>query len=180
MKFYILGTDSVFSNYPKIKQWYGNIDIRYLNKEEAYKIPKRQLLSIYEKENTVFTSVINQPFPMVSEAVKEVFDMYEPHIKYKQIILLDSIYEKSCVYYIPILDEVDCLSESSLLNLDRSVIKHGVIDYSRTEEKAVFRLGNVNGYYIVCRLDVAESILKREVIGIGLMELEVINDRTVR
>lgn len=175
MKFYILGTDEDFSNYPKIKNWFRKIDFKNFNIYDAYKIPQRQLLHIEESENTVFTSIIEHPFPLVLSEVKEVFDMYESHIIYKEVVLLDSKNEKTGIYYLPILEEVNCLNERSEFNLNRSIIRKGVIDYERTDGKAIFRLGGVNHYYMVGRLDLVESILKRNVRGIGLKELEVQN-----
>ncbi|GFI04272.1 hypothetical protein IMSAGC005_03124 [Lachnospiraceae bacterium] len=173
MKFFILGTDEIFTNYPKLKSWFGKIDDRKFNFHDAYKIPKRQILAIDESENTVFTSIVDRPFPMVSAEVKAVFDMYDSHIIYKEVVLLDGKNEKAGIYYIPILPEVDCLDESSVFNLNKSLLKRGVIDYERTEGKAIFRLAGVGHYYMVGRLDLVESILKRNVIGIGLNELEV-------
>ncbi len=176
MKFFLLGTDDSCSNYPKIRNWFGKVDLRYANVNEAYKIPARQLLMIEERENTVFPDIISEPFPLISPEVRSVFDMYEPHIIYREIILLDSRYERSGAYYLPVLEEADCLDEKSELNLDRSRIRKGVIDYGRTEGKAVFRVGGLNHYYMAGRLDLVESILKRDVKGIGLTELEVCQD----
>ena len=65
------------------------------------------------------------------------------------------------------------MHEKSEYNLDKSVIKKGVIDYGKTEGKAIFRLKGFGHYYMVGRLDLVESILKRKVRGIGLKELEV-------
>ena len=55
----------------------------------------------------------------------------------------------------------------------KSIIRKGVIDYEKTEGKAIFRLKGFDHYYMVGRLDLVESILKRNVKGIGLKELEV-------
>lgn len=175
MKFYLLGTDASYTNYPRIKKWFGRIDHRNLNIHDAYKIPYRQLFMVHESENTVFTSIVDRPFPMVSAEVKEVFDLYEPHIIYKEIVLLDQKYERAEVYYIPILEELDCLDGKSEYNLDHSLIKKGIIDYDKTKGKAVFRLKGFDHYYMVGRLDLVESILKRDVRGVGLKELEVCN-----
>lgn len=173
MKFYILGTNEAFRNYPMIKSWFSKFDTRHINAQDAYRIPDRQLLRIDENKNMIFTSIIETPFPLVSIEVKKVFDMYEPHITYKQFILLDAENERVGIYYLPILEEVDCLNEKSEFNLDRSVLRKGIIDYEKTEGKAIFRLGGVKHYYMVGRLDLVESILKRDVRGIGLKELEL-------
>lgn len=177
MKFYILGTDPSYANYPRIKKWFGQIDAKNFNVNDANKIPGRQILMIHESETTVFTSIIDKPFPLISAEVKEVFDMYEPHIIYKEIVLLDQKYERAEVYYLPILEEIECLNEKSEYNLDKSIIKKGVIDYERTEGRAIFRLKGFCHYYMVGRLDLVESILKRNVKGIGLEELEVCENK---
>lgn len=173
MKFYILGTDTVYSNYPKLKNWFGKVDSRNFNSHDSYKISARQILKIQENENTIFTSIIDNPFPLIKKEVKAVFDMYEPRIIYKEIILLDSKYKRAEQYYLPILEEVDCLHETSIYNMNKSLIKKGVIDYEKTEGKTIFRLSGFNHYYMVGRLDLVESILKRDVKGIGLTELEI-------
>ncbi len=173
MKFYLLGTDAAYTNYPKIKKWFGRIDPRDFNIHDAHKIPHRQICMIHENENTVFTSIVDAPFPLVSVEVRKVFDMYEPHIIYKEIVLLDQQHGKAEVYYLPILEELECLNEKSEYNLDKSIIRKGVIDYEKTEGKAIFRLKGFDHYYMVGRLDLVESILKRNVKGIGLKELEV-------
>lgn len=173
MKFYLLGTDISYANYPKIQKWFGEIDPRNFNIQDAHKIPNRQIFMIHESENTVFTSIIDNPFPLISTEIRDVFDIYEPHIIYKEIVLLDQKYERAKVYYLPILEEIECLHEKSEYNLDKSVIKKGVIDYEKTKDKAIFRLMGFDHYYMVGRLDLVESILKRNVKGIGLKELEV-------
>lgn len=178
MKFYLLGTDPSYTNYPAIKKWFGQIDARDFNLHNANKIPNRQVLMIQESEITVFTSIIDRPFPLISAEVKEVFDMYEPHIIYKEMVLLDQKYERAEVYYLPILEEIDCLNEKSEYNLDKSIIKKGIIDYERTEGRALFRLKGFDHYYLVGRLDLVESILKRKVKGIGLEELEVFDSKS--
>ncbi|MCH5258668.1 MAG: hypothetical protein J1F18_02885 [Lachnospiraceae bacterium] len=173
MKFYILGTDIVYTNYPKIKKWFGRIDPRDFNIRDAHRIPDGQVFMIHESKNTVFTSIVDNPFPLITAEVRAVFDMYEPHIIYKEIVLLDAEYKKAEVYYLPILEEIQCLREESEFNLDKSIIKKGIIDFEKTEGRAIFRLGGFNHYYMVGRLDLVESILKRDVKGIGLTELVV-------
>ena len=55
-----------------------------------------------------------------------VFDMYEPYIPYKEIILLDQKFQRMEVYYLPILEEVDCLHEKSEYNLDPETSGNGL------------------------------------------------------
>lgn len=175
MKFYILKTDEAFEHYPMIKSWFQKVDFRNFNRRDAHRIPDRQLLYIHESSNTVFTSIIDNPFPLVSAEVRDVFDMYEPHIIYKELVLLDAVNERTSIYYLPILEEVDCLDERSELNLDRSILRRGIINYKKTAGKAIFWLGGVGRHYMVGRIDLVESILKRNVRGIGLEELELCN-----
>ena len=75
-------------------------------------------------------------------------------------------------YYIPELLIIDCLDKSTIYNLDKSVIKEGVIDTNKLLDKAIFRIGNIKTTNIVVRMDLVEAMLKRDYRGFTLRELK--------
>lgn len=173
MKYFLLDTDPAYMESLDIINWYEKMDVRNIRYEKAHLLPSRLLLYMRGYERTVFTDIVSKPFFLVSEMVKDVIRMYQPETIFKEIILLDAEYEKSRRYFLPVFRELTCLSEKSSLNLDRSVIKRAVLSKRRLEDRSVFRIGDVKGTYIAARLDFAESILKREAVGIRLIPLEV-------
>ncbi len=174
MKYFLLKTDSIYTTSPNIINWYGKIDKRNIHPQSAYKLPKRELFFIRDNPNTIFTDIISDPFFLVSDIVKDVICMYEKGVIYKEVILLDPKYEKCKRYFLPILPEVECLSKSSRLNLDRSFIHQAVFLQSKIEGHAIFKIAGINSdSYIAGNLEVVESILKRGTVGVGLVEVEV-------
>lgn len=173
MKYFLLQTNPIYLTSPNIINWYGKIETKNINMQNAYLLPKRELLFIQESANTIFTDIISKPFFLVSELIKEVILLYQTGTIWKEIILLDGKYEISKKYYLPIFKDVICLSEKSILNLDKSVIKKAVVKKEDLPEEAIFKVGGLKNTYIIARLDFVESILRRKAIGVGLVEVIV-------
>lgn len=103
-----------------------------------------------------------------------VVEMYEPRTVWRETVLLDRKNEKVSQYFLPIFEEVDCLAENAVFNLNHSLLKEIVLDGKKLRGHAIFRIAGVEKAYIVGNLDVVESMLKRGLRGIGLTELQVI------
>lgn len=173
MKYFLMEGDKRIVYSPKIRGWHEKLDIRDISLEGAYKIPKRELMFIEDNPNTIFTDIISNPFYLVSDKVKKTIRMYEPNIILKEVILLDPIFEKTERYFLPIFEEVECLAEESVFNLNHSMIKKIILDKSKVEDRSIFRIANVSKHYVVGNLDIVESILKRGCLGLQLTEIEV-------
>ena len=87
------------------------------------------------------------------------------------MVLLDYSRGISKLYYLPILQEIECLSEKSELMPNRYGIVKAVLDLNKVGEHSIFKIGGVFDDYYVVRLDVAESFLRREAVGISLTEV---------
>lgn len=173
MKYFLLDTDPAYMDSLDIINWYGKIDVRNIRYDKAHLLPSRQLLYMRGYEKAVFTDIVSKPFFLVSEMVKDVIRMYQPETIFKEIILLDAENEKTQRYFLPIFRELNCLSEKSTLNSERSVIRKAILSKRKLKDWPVFRIGDVNSAYITARLDFVESILKRKAAGVRLTPLEV-------
>ena len=98
MKYFLLHTDTVYTTSPEIINWYGRIDVRNIHYEKAHLLPKRELLFMRGYADTVFTDIVDSPFLMVSELIKKVIFIYQPETIFKEIILLDAVYELSLIH----------------------------------------------------------------------------------
>ena len=74
------------------------------------------------------------------------------------------------------LDAVDCLSDQSEWNADRSVLRRGVLRAEKLGKQALFFLDGSKNTYVAARLDLVESLLKRGARGIGLTPLEIVTE----
>lgn len=174
MKYFLLETDKKISQLPQIVQLHDKIDVRDIHRESAYKIAHRQLLTVKGDTDTFYPDIISTPVFLLSQGAKRVVEMYEPRTVWREAVLLDRKNEKVSQYFLPIFEEVDCLAENAVFNLNHSLLKEIVLDGKKLRGHAIFRIAGVEKAYIVGNLDVVESMLKRGLRGIGLTELQVI------
>lgn len=167
------------------KQWHGHIQIMNLQQS----IDKRKIHLTMEKkikdglffriasEEERYPDVLDRDLFLISEQMKSVFSMYQSGIVFKNVSLVNLKNGHMLSYNMPLLQEVDCLSSESELNLDRSVIKKMVLMESKIGDHRIFRLKHGDSQIVIVRLDVAESILRRNFYGVSLrrIELEKIN-----
>jgi hypothetical protein len=174
MRYFLLEADKGYTQTPQILNLHNQIDVRNLKKGSYYRIPKRLLLRIKGNKNMVYTDVITQPIFLLSELMKKVLEKFEPNLNYKETVLLDQEYGKAERYYLPTLEELDCLTADSIFNMDHSILHKIVIDADRTEDKCMFAISGVSNRYIVVRFDYVESILRRGAKGFQLKEIETV------
>ena len=174
MQYFIIEGDKRYVDGPNIINWYEKIDIRNINKDNSYKLPKRIVLKVSPNKNIIFTDIITKPFLLVSDKFKKIIQIYEPRIIYKQVALLDQENEKTELYHLPILPKVECLNVKSRFNQDRSIIKEAALDYDKIKDYSLFQISGVKSIYTVIRLDLLESILRRGGRGIAISEVELV------
>lgn len=170
MKYFLIKMDQKFDTAPEVKGWFDKIKHSNICVKRSHNIEKRQLLFIESNPNTVFPDILTFPFFLVTAVVRDVVRLYEPNVLFKQIVLLDPRYSKTCTYYLPILNEVDCLSgehrpgkavNSNCIKVDTQKISDQSIVYAMLKEKRC----------VVANLSIVESFLRRGVVGVDLEEI---------
>lgn len=174
MKYFLMEENKKNPNDPQIIDWYGKINVSDINRYDCAKIPSKLGLNVRSNKDLVFPEIIFFPFLLVSDEVYELIKKFEPNMKKKDIILTDSVYGKVKVYHLPIVDEINCLSDSSKLNADKSVIHNAVIEEDLAGDKSIFVLEGINKRQVVVRLDMAEALLRRDINCFNLREVEVL------
>ncbi|MBM7556785.1 hypothetical protein [Halanaerobacter jeridensis] len=118
------------------------------------------------------TDFIARPLLLISDPLKELFEKYQADIFFKPVVLFDPQWEDQVLYWIMIPESIGCLSRASQFNRDGTVEKI-VIDSQRTAGANIFKIAETVEPTIVVNLAVAESILRREFIGVDLKKVEV-------
>lgn len=72
-----------------------------------------------------------------------------------------------------IFEEVECLSENVELNLNKMVVKKIILDKEKIKGKKIFKIKESLKSLVIVRLDVVESLFRREFKGMCLERLEV-------
>lgn len=174
MKYFIL-LNNEENRMPAVVNWYGKINLRNINRESYTKLPQFTLLDMKVGSHSSYSDLITQPFLLVSKGARAVIHLYDNTIPYKTTVLFDLEKGESAVYYLPILEKVDCISVKSEFNMDKSVIKKLIMDEYKIVDRPFFILDGVSTNYYVIRMDLAESLLERNAIGIGLNNIELSN-----
>ena len=165
MSYFILEKHEAYTP-PSIKNWHGKIG----TKKGSNVIPKYTTFPIAHHMQTVFIDMILHPCFMVSKKAMNVIKLYEPSFRFKPIALYDPQNKRTKVYYLPKLPQLDVLTPNSRFNQDKSKIIHAEVDSSKTYQKKLFQVANMNQPYIFIHLELIESLLKHGAICMGLME----------
>ena len=115
---------------------------------------------------------IQNPVTMCSYRLKDILEAYEDGIEFKDVIMIHK--ENSLQYnYVQLLPEsIDALSEKSEW-YPNGTMKRIVLDGKRIGEHHIFLLNGGYRKAPIISLPLAESLLRRDVTGICLEEVEV-------
>ncbi|RKI80455.1 hypothetical protein D7V83_14170 [bacterium 0.1xD8-71] len=150
------------------------VDVRYANRKNSYRIPNCCVVDMKTPSEVFFTDIITEPFLMVSREVAEVIEMYTPETIFKTIYLLETESEINATYFMPFVEEVECLSEQTKRSRGGTELLDIVLRQDAVAEKPIFRVAGFTHVYLIVRLDAIESMLRRGIRGIKLKELSVV------
>ena len=172
MRYFILEEEKKYVNRVRPYKWNKKISSEVLYNKSYSKIPKRIILEIEPNVNVDFVDVVTVPFLMFSEKIFKMIKIFEPNMQCKEIVLLDKKNGNAEVYYLPILDTVDCLGEDTKFNLDHSVIERPVLCKEKIADQSIFSLPEGPKGCCVVRMDLLECILRRDAYGFKIVEPE--------
>lgn len=172
MRYYLISEDKKVVDRPQIINWFKKINAEKLKWGTYHEVAERTVLFVKENKNVYFPDIMTFPFLMVSKKVKDVLDLYEPNMGYREIILIEKKHEQMMQYFIPHLMRLECLSENARYNFNHSEVEKVVVKKEKLIDKCMFELENVSNRHVIVRHDFLESILRREVM-IDFKEIEV-------
>ncbi|WP_310603816.1 hypothetical protein [Anaerosporobacter sp.] len=174
MQYFLIEQDMGYARIPRFKDLHQQLHVWEIKQGNYYKIPKRMLFRLEEDKDTLFVDIIAGPIFMVSELLQTLLIKFEPTLGFKEFILLDQGNGITETYYMPTLEEIDCLSEQSEFDMMHVGLRKIVIEEEKVQDKSIFVIGGVKKRYVIARLDVVESMIRREAIGFAITEVEVV------
>lgn len=114
----------------------------------------------------ITTKTIRGRYHLISEKLKKVCAMYNKNQKWMPVVLIDQ-YKKCHIYWFWQAAVVDCISKKTVYSFDRTV-ETLAINTNVLKRENNFTVKTDLEKMIVVRLDLAESILRRELIGLKL------------
>jgi len=172
MKYFELTLDrDTYKTAPRLINWYRVQDVQLIKWESYHKLKKRQIYNIEPSLETIFTDIVSFPFLLVSSMVKDTIRLYGDEVVFKEIILLDSKNELEQVYYLPVMQE-NC--EIELLH----IMRNDHMDFHKNipqwiDGRNIFWIKQKGERHTIINLDLAESLLRRNAVGIQLKEVRL-------
>ena len=138
------------------------------------------LMKALTNEGRYFTELIDRQVFMFKKSIKEIFDMYQPDLTYKDFCIMDS--EKATLYeyyQAPAIKVVPAMSDKSVLfGASETKLFMDKMAVKELDGLDIFRLATPNRHlydqYIIVSLPVAESLMRRKIPGILLTHVEVV------
>lgn len=129
---------------------------------------EKTLLTLYVENQGLkyqYADYLIQPFPMIGERIQNVMGKYQRDMNVQRVILIDKKDSIQHNYYRISAPEIECFSvEESEIDSENKGIKM-VLNLNQLKYAKIFRVKQLKDSLLV-RLDVAESILRREPEGI--------------
>lgn len=171
MKYFDLALDSgIYKTAPRLVNWYGVQDVRLIKWETYHKLQNRQIYNIEPSQETVFTDIVSIPFLLVSQMVKDTIKMYGDRVVFKETILVDSKNQREQVYYLPIMEENPDIGMADITG-DKKRDYKDIPQW--VNERNIFWIRQRGEQHTIISLDLAESLLRRNAVGLALKEVRL-------
>ena len=138
-----------------------------------HKLPQLTTRQVDISQYSFFSDVMDQQMYIVSDAMNDLLALFIPDIDYRVFCLLDHGNKIFKYYYAYLFNSLDCFSEKSEANRDRSRISNLVLRKDTIQGRDVFKVGGVNCHVVVVSLPVAEAVLRRNFKGFQLVKVEI-------
>lgn len=173
MDYFLLKQDERYTNTPRLKDVFYKIDVRNINRFDADKIDDVVIFNVNAEDGCEYTDILDKQLFLISEKLIKIVSKFDPEMIIKTLPLIDVKRNRQENYYLPILEEIEALSEKSETGFNKTIYKKIVLDKEKIQGKKIFKIKEISKNSVVVRLDVAESILRRKPKGISLERLEV-------
>lgn len=165
MKYFAL-TSERMNPFPQITGGRNSIDARKLNREHYNQLPRFIQLQAEMGRGGVFPDIILKPFLLLSRIAMEVTALYDPAMPFRFTVLFDTEKGECVSYYCPVMEEQDCLVRQPEPG-SRKII----LNRKRMTGLPLFKVRAGMKSEVLMRMDLAESLLEREAVGLELREV---------
>lgn len=141
-------------------------------KEDAQDIDESTMMYLTKDSGEAAPDFIQSPVFLVSDKVKKVLDLYEDDMVFKTVTVADKERETIRVYHHLLLEQLEVFSDRTEFYSNGSV-RRLVLDPKKIGEHKVFLLNDKRFPNPFISLEVVESLLRRNVMGIVFKETEV-------
>ncbi|ERI09430.1 hypothetical protein [Aneurinibacillus aneurinilyticus] len=172
MRYFILSQDGRISDAVEPMGVTQIITKERMKEEYRHELEELTLqFPIRETNKCEYIDFIERPVPLASDKLKSILTTYDPHLYVKWVIVADRKRTRQEKYWLFIPPCVECLSDRSEFHKN-GTSKRLVIDERKVGSQPVFTIAGIRESYILVNLAVAESVLRRGMLGIRFTRVE--------
>ncbi len=139
--------------------------------EEADKILDSTVMYVTTGKNNFYSDLIDTPIFLVSDGIKEVLAMYTDDLIFKCVTLTDFYEKKQEVYWLALMEELDCISTETKFKKD-GTLEELILDKAKINDKKIFRVAGIKEKIVIVDYDISESLFRRDFGGIEIEHIE--------
>lgn len=139
------------------------------------KIPKHQVAYFEYSPQLEICDVLFRPTLLIENAVKRLWGLYEPQMKFKsvQVFANDPEIEVSPLYWSPVLKAIDCMDgETSFYS--NGMLENLVVRLRSVQAHQILQVAGPIENVTLVSLPVAESMLRRFMTGYDLIPVNLV------
>lgn len=166
MDYFILSKDE------RVDSFAGRHDIKPLEKNNLLRDKLTPLmLRITNDGDKLYPDIITtEKINLVSDKLKQILEKYDKNIFFRPLVFQDIKNKKQSVYWVAVFEDIDCLSEETEFHKDGK-LKRLVVDKEKVEGYRIFTVKGMLENYIIISLDLAESLLRRDFLGLKIKRI---------
>jgi len=126
----------------------------------------------YNGVNIEYADYLEKPFPLIADKFQKVLQKYQKDIEFWRVMLVEQETGQQRPYCLMHIPKITCADKEESRYDARGDIEEFVLDAEKAESRRIFLAEDYNGQLLV-RLDVAESILRREANGIWFEPVKI-------
>ncbi len=166
MDYFLLKTDNRCHNLPQL-QLPKELSPTRITKERMQKLGTASM--VYVKGNTgmdiEYPDYFDKPLPLIADKFQRILQKYQPNMILHRVMLIEKESGVQKAYHLLMPPEIACAHEQAAGMEVAGNIQDFVLDVEKVGTQKIF-LAKDYGRQLLVRLDVAESILRREPNGI--------------
>ena len=140
MEYFQISQSDEINNPPGLKNVFFTIKKEIINMENIDELPNPLIFNVSGNAQSQYPDLIDCDLFLVSRSFRNVFRIYDPNLNFIPIALSDSKNHKYETYHMPVFNEIECLSDKSEFNRDKSVIKSMILKEESIENHPIFRV----------------------------------------
>jgi len=173
MDYFIMKTDKRLCRLPQM-QMPKELSLTEITKEKISKLTSASV--VYVKKNyglgIEYPDYLERPIPLIADKLKKILQKYQREVLFHRVMLIEKEAGLQMPYFLMMPPEIICADSKKTQYDAGGNVQNFVLDLEKAEKYKIF-LAKDYKQQIIVRLDVAESILRRNVNGIWFEPVKI-------